>query len=82
MFSSFFSSLKDIKMYKEIIMTHKNSTKEGRENPVTMEKKIIFTVILLEHCLVTTTQGWGFWKTCVGKISSVWSEKGKIDNTQ
>ena len=39
MFSSFFSSLKDMKMYKEIIMTHKNSTEEGRKNPVTMEKK-------------------------------------------
>ena len=57
MFSSFFSSLKDIKMYKEIIMTHKNSTEEGRGNPVTMEKKLIFPVILLEHCLMTMTQG-------------------------
>lgn len=36
--TSFFSSLKDMKMYKEIIMTHKNSTEEGRKNPVTMEK--------------------------------------------
>ena len=44
-------------MYKEIIMTHKNSTEEGRGNPVTMEKKLIFPVILLEHCLMTMTQG-------------------------